>query len=127
MSAPNKPGKQIDAREAAARDLQRAFDEFADRVNRRVNRQLKFSRRLKATTPLTYDAAMTAMRKPEARLVRMHGGQQAVYYVVPGGAVERPVADKIIAHPLVRGGRDGLFPGHDQTWRMIGGHQWGEP
>jgi hypothetical protein len=45
----------------------------------------------------------------------MYGG----YFVVPGGPVEHAVADKIKAHPLVRAGEDGLFPGHDQTWRMI--------
>ena len=68
---------------------------------------------------LTYDAAMVLMRRPCARLVRMHDRHAAGYYVVPGGAVERAVAGKIIAHPLVRGRRDGLWPGHDQTWRMV--------
>ena len=68
---------------------------------------------------LTYDKAMTLMRVPNARLVRMHG-LAGGFYVVPGGRVEYAVAGKIIAHPLVRGGRDGLFPGHDQTWRVIG-------
>jgi hypothetical protein len=69
--------------------------------------------------PLEYDRAIEAMRKPEARLVRMNGGRGAGYFVVPGGPVERAVAVKVMNHPLVRAGRDGLFPGHDQTWRML--------
>jgi hypothetical protein len=70
---------------------------------------------------LAYDKAMALMRRPDTRLIQTHGGRGAGYYVVPGGPVEDLVATKIMAHPLVRGGRDGLFPGHDQTWRMLGG------
>jgi len=72
--------------------------------------------------PLKYDRAIEAMRKPRARLVKMHLRQAVggfAFYVVPVGPVEHVVADKIIAHPLVRAGRDCLFPGHDRTWRMI--------
>ena len=67
---------------------------------------------------LSYDAAMTAMRKPEARLVQMRG-RAGGWYVIPGGEVSAAVANRIIDHPLVRGGRDGLFPSMDQTWRMV--------
>jgi hypothetical protein len=70
------------------------------------------------TKSLSYDAAMTLMRRPDARLVRMNG-RGGGYYVTGGGPVGDVVAVKIIAHPLVRGGKDGLFPNHDQTWRMI--------
>jgi hypothetical protein len=64
--------------------------------------------------------AMEAMRRPDSRLVKMHQGVGGfAFYVVPGGPVEREVADKIKSHPLVRPGADGLFPGHDQTWRMV--------
>jgi hypothetical protein len=69
---------------------------------------------------LTYDVAMAAMRKPNARLVRMNSRAEG-FFVVPGGPVEDGVADRIMNHPLVRAGRDVLFPGHDQTWRMVGG------
>jgi hypothetical protein len=75
---------------------------------------------------LGYDRAIEAMRKPEARLVKMNG-RQATYFVVPGGPVERAVADKVMNHPLVRAGHDGLFPDHDQTWRMITDGQPGAP
>jgi hypothetical protein len=70
---------------------------------------------------LTYDQAMASMRQPDARLVQMHGGRGGGYYVVghDAGRVEDVVADKIKNHPLVRGGHDGLWPGHHQTWRMV--------
>jgi hypothetical protein len=35
-----------------------------------------------------------------------------------GGRVEPEIAKRIIAHPQVIGGKDALFPGHHQTWRM---------
>jgi hypothetical protein len=46
------------------------------------------------------------------------------YWISPGGIrVEQKVAEQIIAHPQVVGGKDALFPGHHQTWRM-GGDDW---
>ena len=82
------------------------------------------------TKTLGYARAIEAMRRPETRLVRMNNGQTGggfAFYVVPGGRVEDSVADQIVAHPLVRAGHDGLFPGHDQTWRMIADRPGGEP
>jgi hypothetical protein len=76
-------------------------------------------------TTLTYEKAMASMRRPGTRLVKMHGGRDAGFYVVPGGRVEDSVAAKIMAHPLVRGGRDALWPGLDQSWRMIDSRQAG--
>jgi hypothetical protein len=72
-------------------------------------------------TTLGYNRAIEAMRKPDTRLVCMNSGKAiggVAYYVVPGGAVDQVVADKIMAHPLVRAGHDGLWPGISQTWRM---------
>jgi len=69
-------------------------------------------------TTLGYDRAIELMRRPEVRLVQMHGRATGFYILPGGGPVERTVADKIIAHPFVRAGRDGLFPNHSQTWRM---------
>jgi hypothetical protein len=81
-------------------------------------------------TKLNYDAAMTAMRKPDARLVRMNNGRAPGGYFVTGvkggGNVDDTVAVRIMQHPFVRGGKDGLFPGHDQTWRMIADTRSGE-
>lgn len=79
---------------------------------------------------LDYARAIEAMRRPETRLVRMNNGSAGggfAFYVIPGGRVEDSVADKIVAHPLVRSGHDGLFPGHDQTWKMIADRPGGEP
>lgn len=68
-----------------------------------------------------FTKAMDALRRPNARLVRMRSDGALngfAHYVVPGGYVEPDVAEKIKAHPQVRGDSDGLFPGHDQTWRI---------
>jgi hypothetical protein len=71
--------------------------------------------------PLSFKKAIEAMRKNQARLVKMysnvgHGG--FVHFVVPGGYVEPGTAEKIKSHPLVCASHDGLFPNHDQTWRL---------
>jgi hypothetical protein len=71
------------------------------------------------TAPLSYDAAIALMRKPGTRLVHMNG-RGGGYYVTGGGRVEDSVGLQIMAHPLVRGAADDLFPNHDQTWRMVG-------
>src|SRR5690348_4342022 len=53
-----------------------------------------------------------------SRLVHMHGGSSAHWLVVPGGAVPDDVAIAIRNDPRIVGQKDGLFPGHDQTWRF---------
>jgi hypothetical protein len=40
------------------------------------------------------------------------------WFVVPGGPVKGETAEMIKTHPGVVGQRDGLWPNHDQTWRM---------
>lgn len=70
---------------------------------------------------LGFRKAIDAMYRTGTRLVRIHtdkapGGY--AHYIVPGGYVEPEVAEKIKKHPGVVAGNDGLFPGHDQTWRM---------
>jgi hypothetical protein len=66
---------------------------------------------------LTYDAAIDCMRQPDTRLVRMHG-RRGCYYLTSGGRVDDQAAIQIIAHPLVRGGEDGLLADCHQTWRL---------
>jgi hypothetical protein len=53
-----------------------------------------------------------------SRLVSMHvrGGHE--YFLVPGGKVTDEIASQIKVHPRVIAQKDGLFPGHDQTWVM---------
>jgi hypothetical protein len=69
------------------------------------------------TKPLTYNRAVDLMRGG-ARLTLMHAADGLVYYVVPGGKVAADTAKKIKQHPLVRSCKDGLFPGHAQTWTI---------
>lgn len=68
--------------------------------------------------------AMDLMHRTGTRLVRMCTDQSpegVAYYLVPGGYVAPDTAEKIMKHPAVVAGADGLFPGHDQTWRVFTG------
>ena len=68
-----------------------------------------------------FSRAMDAMRKPGARMIQTNYRGQPDFWIAPGGIrVELDVARKIIAHPQVHGGKDALFPGMDQTWRLRG-------
>jgi hypothetical protein len=62
--------------------------------------------------------ALELMRDHERRLVQMNTRDGPRWYVVPGGQVSEETARKIRAHPRVGAGRDGLFPGLDQTWKF---------
>lgn len=75
-------------------------------------RKSKVQRELERATEL--------LRKPGACLVRMYTRNPAEFqwYIVPGGPVGLSVAEKLIERPDVHGGKDGLFPGCDQTWRF---------
>lgn len=67
---------------------------------------------------LTSKQALNRMRTG-SRLVHMHGGTNSKHwFLVPGGAVTDDVAIAILSDPRVVGQKDGLFPGHHQTWRM---------
>jgi hypothetical protein len=75
----------------------------------------------KPTKPLNYDQAISLMRRVGVRLLRTNEPSGGFFVVGSGcgGRVDDQVATKIQSHPLVRAGKDGLWPGHDQTWRMI--------
>ena len=68
---------------------------------------------------LSLKRAMERMRTG-SRLVHMHGSKPngRCWFVVPGGSVSEETSTAIRKHPSVIGGKDGLFPDHDQTWRM---------
>jgi hypothetical protein len=70
--------------------------------------------------PIGYQRAVDLMHTG-ARLCKMHTTDGFAHYVVAGGQVTADTAEKIKQHPFVRSGRDGLFPGHDQTWTMLHG------
>jgi hypothetical protein len=66
------------------------------------------------------NGALNLMRKPGARLVCHHNSRgDAQYYIVPGGALDSAIAEAVKNHPQVGGGQDGLWPGLDQTWRLV--------
>jgi hypothetical protein len=48
-----------------------------------------------------------------------NGNVQSEYFVVPGGRVTPLVAEEIMNLPNVRGAKDALWPGLDQTWRCV--------
>ena len=64
--------------------------------------------------------AMDAMRRQDARLIQTFSYYgKPDYWIAPAGCrVEQKIAEQIMAHPQVEGGKDALFPGHHQTWRM---------
>jgi hypothetical protein len=73
---------------------------------------------MKPANSLKLEHALQRMRTG-ACLVHMHTRLGPSYFIVPGGPVSDAVAAKIKEHPAVVGGKDGLFPAHDQTWRML--------
>jgi hypothetical protein len=80
--------------------------------NSTMTKRKRISPLLALATTVALDLMLTG-----SKLMRMHGRHQG-WFVVPGGEVDDTTADTIIKHPSVIGGRDGLFPQHDQTWRM---------
>jgi hypothetical protein len=73
-----------------------------------------------AINVLEEDRAVDCMRGG-GTLVHMHSQSptEKQWFVVPGDAVTDDVATKIRNRPDVSGHEDGLWPGHDQTWRMM--------
>jgi hypothetical protein len=70
--------------------------------------------------------AMDAMRRPGSRMIQTNYQGRPDFWITPsGGRVEQKIAEQIIAHPQVVGGKDALFPGHHQTWRMRPGDDRG--
>lgn len=86
----------------------------------------KTARKTKAQREL--ERATEMLRKPGARLVLMHTNnpldcgnnekRTKGYFIIPGKQVSFDIAQKLIDRPDVCGGKDGLFPGCDQTWRL---------
>ena len=65
-----------------------------------------------------FNRAMDAMRRPDARMIQTNFHGRPDYWITGGYRVEPDIAKKIIDHPQVIGGKDALFPGHHQTWRI---------
>jgi hypothetical protein len=70
------------------------------------------------TSFLSLKKARDAMGKG-AVLIDTHSPRGLTHCVVPGGPVDKSTAELIKSHPMVRAGKDALFPNMSQTWRMI--------
>lgn len=56
-----------------------------------------------------------------ARLIKMHNRNSgASWYVVPGGEVTEPVAQRMISRGDIISMEDGLFPNAPQSYRVVG-------
>jgi hypothetical protein len=67
---------------------------------------------------LSYHRAVDLMRVGSI-LIKQHNADGSTgHYLAPGGYVEPTVAGKLKGHPLVLAGRDGMWPKHDQTWKL---------
>jgi hypothetical protein len=81
---------------------------------------------------INYNRAVDLMRTGSI-LIKQHNKDGTMgHYLAPGGYVEPAIADKLKEHPLVLVGRDGIWPGHDQTWKFGAKHPekpqgWGLP
>lgn len=69
------------------------------------------------TPTLTKTDALEYMREGRP-LVRMHTRIGMKWFIAPGGEVSDAVAAHILARSDVQPGRDGMFPGCDQTFRL---------
>ena len=71
---------------------------------------------------LTFHKALDLLRRNGARMIQTNiNGDRAEYWMYPSGIrVEPSLAAKLKLHPQVKPGSDGIWPGHDQTWRIVG-------
>jgi hypothetical protein len=51
-------------------------------------------------------------------LMKMHTAHGRRWFIVPGGQVNDRTAERILQRPDVQPYDSGLFPGHDQTFRL---------
>ena len=77
---------------------------------------------------LSLEKALNVLRKPGARLVRLHSNNGgAGFYVWPrGGRVPEDVAHLLLGRNDVQPYDSGLFPGHRQSWRLGKWRDWAE-
>jgi hypothetical protein len=62
--------------------------------------------------------ALELMRKGSL-LMQMHcSGDRTRWFIVPGGQIADNVAARILARKDIQPFDSGLFPGHEQTYRM---------
>jgi len=78
------------------------------------------------TTKLSLEKALHLLRKPDARIVRLHSNNGgAGFYVWPGGGrVPDEVAQQLLGRSDIQPYDSGLFPGHPQSWRLGNWREW---
>ena len=69
---------------------------------------------------LSLEKALNVLRKPGARLVRLHSNNGgAGFYLWPrGGRVSDEVAQLLLGRNDIQPFGNSLFPGHPQSWRL---------
>ena len=76
------------------------------------------SRRHRSGAFLSFDRAVDAMHRCDARMVQMVLRDGPAWFVLPqGGRVHPVVADQIVRRPDVIAGPDPVFPRLPCTWR----------
>jgi hypothetical protein len=71
---------------------------------------------------LTMLQALHQLKQPGARLIRLHTARDGCeFWITPATRVPDELAAQLQRHPYIRAGEDGLWPGHDQTWRWESG------
>jgi hypothetical protein len=69
---------------------------------------------------LTLKDAIERLHHKDSRLAKMHTSTGPQWFILPeGGAVRDQDAEKILARTDIKGQQDALFPGLDQTFRMV--------
>jgi hypothetical protein len=71
-----------------------------------------------AANPITVKKALNLMRKPGRRMICEMVQGSCRYYITGEREIPLITAEKLKKHPQVIAGKDALFPGMDQTWRM---------
>ena len=85
-------------------------------------------RHMSATKPnkLSLEKVLHLLRKPDARLVRLHSNNGgAGFYVWPnGGHVSNEVVQLLLGRNDIQPYGSGVFPGHPQSWRLGNWRDW---
>jgi hypothetical protein len=81
---------------------------------------------VKPAFKLSAEQALHLLRKPEARLVRLHGHNgHAGFYVWPsGGRISDHDARRLLERADIQPYDNGLLPGHPQSWRLGNWREW---
>ena len=74
---------------------------------------------VKGAPCISLKKAFAALSLPGARMMIMHTAEGDAYFIVPGGRVEQRDAEQIKLRADLETFDDGLFPGHEQSWRIV--------